>query len=196
MTDCEVAGKGLLLASARCTAPRRRRSSPDFHLVKAAARGPGGIAAHRHHGDNVLRLDGSGDKTGARHVIFLAMSTQRAGPRGAHAGTSRMSRAAHASSSPRARNHDKKAGDPPEASACAARRGRERRPVRAQPRRSSPRVCAGVISIRGGLSASGEKPCAAVLLVGARDGVLRVGSFPATRRCCRAGRPVFVIAEQ
>jgi len=121
MTACDVAGEKLILLPERAAfwPSRKALFVADFHLGKAASFRragipmPGGTTS-----ENVQRLDRAIERTGASEVVFLGdflHSAEGRAPRTLEKFAAwRASRAKVALTIVRG-NHDRKAGDPPEA---------------------------------------------------------------------------------
>jgi DNA ligase-associated metallophosphoesterase len=209
LVECKVAGECLVLLSERAAfwPAKETLFVADFHLGKAASFRRAGIALPSGTtSENVERLGRAIDKTGARQVVFLgdflhsAMGrTQSTFER--FAGW-RESRKAVDLTVVRG-NHDKKAGDPPEAwGVRCIEAGETLGPFILNHEPGASRggyALAGHIHPAVRLSASGEKslrlPC---FWFGSRFGVLPAfGAFTGNAEVLpRRGDQVFVIAEQ
>ena len=210
MVDCSVAGEKLVLLPERAVFWPAKNSLfvADFHLGKAATFRAAGIPLPSGTTtENVERLGRAIDKTGATSVVFLGdflhSKQGRAASTFERFGAWRASRAKVELTIVRG-NHDKKAGDPPEAWGVRCIEAGERvgpfvlnhEPGAA---RGGGYALAGHIHPAVRLSAGGEKalrlPC---FWFGARYGVLPAfGAFTGNAEVLpRRGDQVFVIAEE
>ncbi len=208
MVDCCVAGEKLVLLAERAVFWPARKSLfvADFHLGKAASFRAAGIPLPSGTTtENVERLGRAIDRTGATSVVFLGDFLHSAQGR-----TLSTFGRFHAWREARAKleltlvrgNHDKKAGDPPEAWGVRCIEAGERAgPFVLNHEPGASRggyALAGHIHPAVRLSASGEKalrlPC---FWFGARYGVLPAfGAFTGNAEVRpRRGDQVFVIAE-
>jgi DNA ligase-associated metallophosphoesterase len=210
MIDCSVAGEDLVLLPERAVfwPAKKALFVADFHLGKAASfRGAGIPLPSGTTTENVERLGRAIDKTGAKQVVFLGDFLHSAQGRAASTfgrfGAWRDARKTLDLTLVRG-NHDKKAGDPPDAWGMRCIEAGERlgpfvlnhEPGAAK---GGGYALAGHIHPAVRLSASGEKslrlPC---FWFGARCGVLPAfGAFTGNAEVLpRRGDQVFVIAEQ
>lgn len=208
MVECKVAGEDLVLLAERAVywPAKQTLFVADFHLGKAASFRRAGIALPSGTtAENVERLGRAIDKTGAKQVVFLgdflhsAMGrTQSTFERFA---AWREARKAVDLTIVRG-NHDKKAGDPPEAwGVRCIEAGETLGPFILNHEPGASRggyALAGHIHPAVRLSAEGEKslrlPC---FWFGSRFGVLPAfGAFTGNAEVLpRRGDQVFVIAE-
>lgn len=208
MTECTVAGEKLLLLAERAAywPAKKALFIADFHLGKAASFRRLGIPLpYGTTNENVERLGRAIDKTGAEQVVFLGdflHSAEGRAPRTFERfGVFRDERRAVAMTIVRG-NHDKKAGDPPEAwDVRCIDAGETLGPFILNHEPGASRggyALGGHIHPAVRLSASGEKslrlPC---FWFGARYGVLPAfGAFTGSAEVLpRRGDQVFVIAE-
>jgi DNA ligase-associated metallophosphoesterase len=209
MVECKVAGEDLLLLPERAAfwPATQTLFVADFHLGKAASFRRAGIALPSGTtAENVARLGSAIDKTGANQVVFLGDFLHSAAGRtqstfDGFAGW-RESRKAVGLTIVRG-NHDKKAGDPPQAwGARCIEAGEALGPFILNHEPGPARggyALAGHIHPAVRLSACGEKsvrlPC---FWFGSRFGVLPAfGAFTGNADVLpRRGDQVFVIAEQ
>ena len=209
MTSCEVAGEKLVLLPERAMywPSRRALFIADFHLGKAASFRSAGIPLPSGTtSENVERLDRAIGRTGASEVVFLGdflHSKEGRAPRTFERFTAwRESRADVALTIVRG-NHDRKAGDPPQAwRVKCIDAGETLGPFVLN---HEPGASAGGYALAGHihpavrLTAPGEKavrlPC---FWFGARYGVLPAfGAFTGNAEVLpRRGDQVFVIAEE
>lgn len=209
MLECEIAGQKLVLLPERAAywPGGRALFVADFHLGKAASFRSAGIplpsGTTR---ENVERLDRAIEKTGAQRVVFLGDFLHSAQGRAAQTferfATWRETRRAVGLTLVRG-NHDKKAGDPPQAwRVDCVEPGGSMGPfvLNHHPGPShGGYALSGHIHPAVRLSAAGEKslrlPC---FWFGARYGVLPAfGAFTGNAEVQpRRGDQVFVIAEQ
>ncbi|MEP7068177.1 MAG: ligase-associated DNA damage response endonuclease PdeM [Usitatibacter sp.] len=209
MTKCSVAGESLFLLPEKVAywPAKKALFVADFHLGKAASFRSAGIPMPSGTTtENVERLGRAIDKTGAKHVVFLGdflhSAAGRAASTFARFDAWREKRKALALTIVRG-NHDKKAGDPPEAwGARCIEAGEALGPFILNHEPGASRggyALAGHIHPAVRLSAAGEKslrlPC---FWFGARYGVLPAfGAFTGNAEVQpRRGDQVFVIAEQ
>ena len=209
MTECSVAGESLVLLAEKVAywPARKALFVADFHLGKAASFRSAGIPLPSGTTtENVERLGRAIDKTGAAQVVFLGDFLHSAQGRAASTfgkfGAWRESRSALELTIVRG-NHDKKAGDPPEAwRARCIEAGEALGPFILNHEPGASRggyALAGHIHPAVRLSAQGEKalrlPC---FWFGSRYGVLPAfGAFTGNAEVLpRRGDQVFVIAEQ
>ncbi|HUQ28537.1 MAG TPA: ligase-associated DNA damage response endonuclease PdeM [Usitatibacter sp.] len=208
MVDCSVAGEKLVLLPERAVfwPARKALFVADFHLGKAASFRAAGIALPSGTTtENVERLGRAIDKTGAASVVFLGdflHSVQgRAASTFGRFGAWRESRSKVELTIVRG-NHDKKAGDPPQAWGvrCIEAGGRLG-PFVLNHEPGASRggyALAGHIHPAVRLSACGEKPLRLPCFwFGVRYGVLPAfGAFTGNAEVLpRRGDQVFVIAE-
>jgi uncharacterized protein len=208
LVECNVAGENLLLLAERAAfwPARKTLFVADFHLGKAASFRRAGIALPSGTtAENVERLGRAIDKSGATRVVFLGDFLHSASGRTQSTlngfATWRESRGAVELTLVRG-NHDKKAGDPPEAFRMRCiEAGESLGPFVLNHEPGASRggyALAGHIHPAVRLSASGEKslrlPC---FWFGARFGVLPAfGAFTGNAEVLpRRGDQVFVIAE-
>lgn len=209
MIPCEVAGETLVLLPERAVfwPSRKALFVADFHLGKAASFRragiplPGGTTT-----ENVERLDRAIERTGAAEVVFLGDFLHSAAGRAprtfARFEAWRASRAGVVLTVVRG-NHDKKAGDPPEAwGARCIEAGASLGPFVLNHEPGASRggyALAGHIHPAVRLTGAGEKsvrlPC---FWFGARFGVLPAfGAFTGNAEVLpRRGDQVYVIAEE
>jgi uncharacterized protein len=208
--ECIVAGETLILLAERAVfwPAKNALFVADFHLGKAASFRRAGIPLPSGTtGDNVKRLGAAIDKTGAKEVVFLGdfLHSEQGRTVGtlSRFGAWRESRKAVALTLVRG-NHDKKAGDPPDAWKMRCIEAGERvgsfvlnhEPGAA---RGGGYALSGHIHPAVRLSAAGEKslrlPC---FWFGARCGVLPAfGAFTGSVEVLpRRGDQVYVIAEE
>ena len=209
MTECSVAGEKLVLLPERVAywPAKKALFVADFHLGKAASFRSAGIPLPSGTtSENVERLGRAIDKTGATQVVFLGdflhSKQGRADSTFGRFSEWRESRKALALTIVRG-NHDKKAGDPPEAwDVRCIEAGESLGPFILNHEPGASRggyALAGHIHPAVRLSASGEKslrlPC---FWFGSRWGVLPAfGAFTGNAEVLpRRGDQVFVIAEQ
>ena len=209
MTECLVAGENLLLLAEKVAywPAKKALFVADFHLGKAASFRSAGIPLPSGTTtENVERLGRAIDRTGATQVVFLGDFLHSAQGRAASTfgkfGAWRESRNALELTIVRG-NHDKKAGDPPEAwRVRCIEAGEALGPFILNHEPGASRggyALAGHIHPAVRLSAQGEKalrlPC---FWFGARCGVLPAfGAFTGSAEVLpRRGDQVFVIAEQ
>ena len=209
MTECSVAGEKLVLLAEKVAfwPARQALFVADFHLGKAASFRSAGIPLPSGTTtENVERLGRAIDKTGATQVVFLGdflhSAQGRAASTFARFGAWREARTSLALTIVRG-NHDKKAGDPPEAwGVRCIEAGEALGPFILNHEPGASRggyALAGHIHPAVRLSASGERslrlPC---FWFGARSGVLPAfGAFTGNAEVLpRRGDQVFVIAEQ
>jgi len=209
MTDCSVAGEKLVLLPERAVfwPARKIVFVADFHLGKAATFRRAGIPLPSGTtSENVERLGRAIDKTGATSVVFLGDFLHSAQGR-AESTFGRF--AAWRAARPKLDltlvrgNHDKKAGDPPEAWSVRCIEAGER--VGPFVLNHEPGASRGGYALAGHihpavrLSADGEKslrlPC---FWFGARYGVLPAfGAFTGNAEVLpRRGDQVYVIADE
>jgi uncharacterized protein len=206
---CRVAGEDLVLLAERAVywPAKKALFIADFHLGKAASfRRLGVPVPYGTTNENVERLGRAIDKTGATRVVFLGdflHSAEGRAPRTFERfGAFREERRAVEMTIVRG-NHDKKAGDPPDAwDVRCIEAGEALGPFILNHEPGATRggyALAGHIHPAVRLSASGEKslrlPC---FWFGARYGVLPAfGAFTGNAEVLpRRGDQVFVIAEQ
>lgn len=209
MIECHVAGEKLALLPERVAfwPARKTLFVADFHLGKAASFRKAGIPLPAGSTtDNVQRLDRAIERTHARAVVFLGDFLHSADGRAPRTFATfarwRESRGSVALTIVRG-NHDRKAGDPPEAwGANCIEAGEALGPFVLN---HEPGPSRGGYALSGHLhpavrlSAPGEKsvrlPC---FWFGARYGVLPAfGAFTGSAEVLpRRGDQVFVIAEQ
>jgi len=209
MTECSVAGEKLVLLAEKVAywPAHKALFVADFHLGKAASFRSAGIPLPSGTTtENVERLGRAVDKTGATQVVFLGdflhSAQGRAASTFARFSAWRDSRKALGLTIVRG-NHDKKAGDPPDAwGARCVEAGGALGPFILNHEPGASRggyALAGHIHPAVRLSGSGEKalrlPC---FWFGARYGVLPAfGAFTGNADVLpRRGDQVFVIAEQ
>lgn len=209
MIACEVAGEKVVLLPERAMYWPSRKSLfiADFHLGKAASFRSAGIALPSGTtSENVQRLDRAIGRTGAQEVVFLGDFLHSREGRAARTferfAAWRESRAGVELTVVRG-NHDKKAGDPPEAwRVKCIDAGEAVGPfvLNHEPGASvAGYALAGHIHPAVRLTAPGEKavrlPC---FWFGARYGVLPAfGAFTGNAEVLpRRGDQVFVIAEE
>jgi DNA ligase-associated metallophosphoesterase len=209
MIHCEVAGQKLVLLPERAMfwPSRKALFVADFHLGKAASFRRAGIPLPSGTtSENVERLDRAIERTGAAEVVFLGdflHSLDARAPRTfARFAAWRDARAKVVLTMVRG-NHDRKAGDPPEAWGMRCiEAGESLGPFVLNHEPGASRAgyaLAGHIHPAVRLSAAGEKsvrlPC---FWFGARFGVLPAfGAFTGNAEVLpRRGDQVFVIAEQ
>ena len=209
MTECSVAGEKLVLLPERVAywPAKKALFVADFHLGKAASFRSAGIPLPSGTTtENVERLGRAIDKTGATQVVFLGDFLHSAQGRAASTlgrfGAWRDARKALQITIVRG-NHDKKAGDPPEAwGVCCIEAGAALGPFILNHEPGASRggyALAGHIHPAVRLSAGGEKPLRLPCFwFGARYGVLPAfGAFTGNAEVLpRRGDQVFVIAEQ
>ena len=209
MVDCSVAGENLVLLPERAVfwPARKIVFVADFHLGKAATFRRAGIPLPSGTtSENVERLGRAIDKTGATSVVFLGdflhSAQGRAESTFARFGAWRAQRSKLELTIVRG-NHDKKAGDPPEAWSVRCIEAGER--VGPFVLNHEPGASRGGYALAGHihpavrLSANGEKPLRLPCFwFGARYGVLPAfGAFTGNAEVLpRRGDQVFVIAEQ
>ena len=209
MTECSVAGEKLVLLAEKVAywPARKALFVADFHLGKAASFRSAGIPLPSGTTtENVERLGRAIDKTGATQVVFLGDFLHSAQGRAASTfgrfSAWRESRKALELTIVRG-NHDKKAGDPPDAwRVRCIEAGEALGPFILNHEPGASRggyALSGHIHPAVRLSACGEKslrlPC---FWFGARFGVLPAfGAFTGNAEVLpRRGDQVFVIAEQ
>jgi DNA ligase-associated metallophosphoesterase len=209
LVNCSVAGEDLVLLPEKAVfwPAKKALFVADFHLGKAASFRRAGIALPSGTTtENVERLGRAIDKTGATQVVFLGDFLHSAQGRTASTfgrfGAWRDARKALELTIVRG-NHDKKAGDPPDAWGVKCIEAGERLgPFVLNHEPGASRggyALAGHIHPAVRLSASGEKslrlPC---FWFGSRCGVLPAfGAFTGSAEVLpRRGDQVFVIAEQ
>jgi DNA ligase-associated metallophosphoesterase len=209
MTSCNVAGEDLVLLPERAMFWPAKKSLfvADFHLGKAASFRSAGIPLPAGTTtENVERLGRAIDKTGATQVVFLGDFLHSAQGRAASTfgrfAAWREARKALDLTIVRG-NHDKKAGDPPDAWGIRCIEAGERlgpfvlnhEPGAA---RGGGYALAGHIHPAVRLSACGESLRLPCFWFGARYGVLPAfGAFTGNAEVQpRRGDQVFVIAEQ
>ena len=209
MTPCEVAGEKLVLLPERAAfwPSRKALFVADFHLGKAASFRragipmPGGTTS-----ENVQRLDRAIERTGASEVVFLGdflHSAEGRAPRTLEKFAAwRASRAKVALTIVRG-NHDRKAGDPPEAwGARCIDAGESLGPFVLNHEPGASRAgyaLAGHIHPAVRLTAAGEKPVRLPCFwFAARYGVLPAfGAFTGNAEVLpRRGDQVYVIADE
>ena len=209
MTECSVAGEKLVLLPEKVAywPAKKALFVADFHLGKAASFRSAGIPLPSGTTtENVERLGRAIDKTGATQVVFLGDFLHSAQGRAASTfgrfSAWRESRKALDLTIVRG-NHDKKAGDPPDAWRVRCIEAGERlgpfvlnhEPGAA---RGGGYALAGHIHPAVRLSACGESLRLPCFWFGARYGVLPAfGAFTGNAEVLpRRGDQVFVIAEQ
>ena len=209
MVDCSIAGEKLLLLAERAAYWPARKSLlvADFHLGKAATFRSAGIPLPPGTtSENVERLGRAIDRTGATRVVFLGdflhAKQGRAESTFSRFAQWRESRAGVELTIVRG-NHDKKAGDPPEAWGVRCIEAGERMgPFVMNHEPGAARggyALAGHIHPAVRLSGCGDEslrlPC---FWFGARYGVLPAfGAFTGTAEVRpRRGDQVFVIADE
>ncbi len=209
MTECSVAGETLVLLPEKVAywPAKKALFVADFHLGKAASFRSAGIPLPSGTTtENVERLGRAIDKTGATQVVFLGDFLHSAQGRAASTfgrfSAWRESRKALDLTIVRG-NHDKKAGDPPDAWRVRCIEAGERlgpfvlnhEPGAA---RGGGYALAGHIHPAVRLSACGESLRLPCFWFGARYGVLPAfGAFTGNAEVLpRRGDQVFVIAEQ
>lgn len=209
MVNCNVAGEDLVLLPEKAVfwPAKKALFVADFHLGKAASFRRAGIPLPSGTTtENVERLGRAIDKTGATQVVFLGDFLHSAQGRTASTfgrfGAWRDARKSLALTIVRG-NHDKKAGDPPDAwDVKCIEAGERLGPFVLNHEPGASRggyALAGHIHPAVRLSASGEKslrlPC---FWFGSRCGVLPAfGAFTGSAEVLpRRGDQVFVIAEQ
>ena len=209
MVDCSIAGEKLLLLAERAAYWPARKSLlvADFHLGKAATFRSAGIPLPSGTtSENVERLGRAIDRTGATRVVFLGdflhAKQGRAESTFSRFAQWRESRAGVELTIVRG-NHDKKAGDPPEAWGVRCIEAGERMgPFVMNHEPGAARggyALAGHIHPAVRLSGCGDEslrlPC---FWFGARYGVLPAfGAFTGSAEVLpRRGDQVFVIAEE
>jgi DNA ligase-associated metallophosphoesterase len=209
LADCSVAGEKLVLLPERAVfwPARKVLFVADFHLGKAASFRRAGIPLPSGTTtENVERLGGAIDKTGATSVVFLGdflhSKQGRTESTFGRFGEWRAARARVELTVVRG-NHDKKAGDPPEAWSVRCIEAGER--VGPFVLNHEPGISRGGYALAGHihpavrLSACGEKPLRLPCFwFGARYGVLPAfGAFTGSAEVLpRRGDQVFVIAEE
>lgn len=208
MTTCEVVGEKLVLLAERAAfwPSRNALFVADFHLGKAASFRRAGIPLPSGTTtENVQRLDRALERTGAREVVFLGDFLHSREGRAARTferfAAWRQSRAEVKLTIVRG-NHDRKAGDPPEAWGLeCVDAGGSLGPFVLNHEPGASRggyALAGHIHPAVRLTAPGEKdlrlPC---FWFGARYGVLPAfGAFTGSAEVLpRKGDQVYVIAE-
>jgi DNA ligase-associated metallophosphoesterase len=209
LVKCNVAGEDLVLLPERVVywPAKKALFVADFHLGKAASFRKAGIPLPPGTTtDNVERLGRAIDKTGAKQVVFLGdflhSKEGRAASTFARFAEWREMRRSVELTIVRG-NHDKKAGDPPEAWSVRCIEAGERlgpfvlnhEPGAA---RGGGYALAGHIHPAVRLSACGESLRLPCFWFGARYGVLPAfGAFTGNAEVLpRRGDQVFVIAEQ
>jgi len=209
MTECKVAGEELVLLAEKAMywPARSTLFVADFHLGKAAAFRRAGIPMPSGTtSENVERLARALDKTGARKVVFLGDFLHAADSKAPRTlrrfGEWRSARAKVELTLVRG-NHDKKAGDPPEAwDMRCIEAGEAFGPFVLNHEPGASRggyALSGHIHPAVRLSACGEGslrlPC---FWFGARYGVLPAfGAFTGTAEVSpKKGDQVFVVAEE
>jgi DNA ligase-associated metallophosphoesterase len=209
LVECEVAGEKLVLLSEKAAywPARKALFVADFHLGKAASFRSAGIPLPSGTtSENVGRLDRAIAATRAREVVFLGDFLHSAAGRVAQTfstfGAWRESRAAVAITLVRG-NHDKKAGDPPEAwNMRCIEAGEHYGPFvlnhEPGPSRGGGYALSGHIHPAVRLSGEGESLRLPCFWFGARCGVLPAfGAFTGTAVIRpRRGDQVYVIAER
>jgi uncharacterized protein len=210
MIECTVAGEKLILLAERAVfwPAKKALFVADFHLGKAASFRRAGIPLPSGTtGDNVRRLGAAIDKTGAKEVVFLGDFLHSAQGRTvgtlSRFGAWRDSRKSVSLTLVRG-NHDKNAGDPPDAWNVRCIEAGER--VGSFVRNHEPGAARGGGYALSGhihpavrMSAAGERsvrlPC---FWFGARCGVLPAfGAFTGSAEVLpRRGDQVYVIAEE
>jgi DNA ligase-associated metallophosphoesterase len=209
MTECSVAGEMLVLLAEKVAywPAKKALFVADFHLGKAASFRSAGIPLPSGTTtENVERLGRAIDKTGAKKVVFLGDFLHSAQGRAASTfgrfGAWRESRKALELTIVRG-NHDKKAGDPPDAwDVRCIEAGEQLGPFILNHEPGASRggyALAGHIHPAVRLSACGEKPLRLPCFwFGSRYGVLPAfGAFTGNAEVLpRRGDQVFVIAEQ
>jgi len=207
--SCEVAGENLVLLPERAVywPSRNALFVADFHLGKAASFRHAGIALPPGTTtENVERLDRAIARTGAGEVVFLGdflhSKEGRAERTFERFAAWRASRADVALTIVRG-NHDRKAGDPPEAwSVRCIEAGESLGPFVLNHEPGASRggyALAGHIHPAVRLTAAGEKPVRLPCFwFGARFGVLPAfGAFTGNAEVLpRRGDQVFVIADE
>jgi len=209
VTECNVAGERLVLLAEKAMywPARGALFVADFHLGKAASFRRAGIALPQGTtSENVERLGRAIDRTGAREVIFLGDFLHSA--EGRAEGTLRRFAAWRESRKDLALtlvrgNHDRKAGDPPEAWSVRCLEAGERlgtfvlnhEPGEAK---GGGYALAGHIHPAVRLSGNGESLRLPCFWFGARCGVLPAfGAFTGSAVVSpRNGDQVYVIAEE
>ena len=209
MVECRVMGERLVLLAEKAVYWPRGKTLfiADFHLGKAASFRSAGIPLPSGTTqENVERLGRALDKTAAAQVVFLGDFLHSAAGRTASTlqrfGEWRQARAKIELTLVRG-NHDKRAGDPPEAWGMRCiEAGEQRGPFVLNHEPGASRggyALAGHIHPAVRLTGSGEKsvrlPC---FWFGARYGVLPAfGAFTGTAEVLpRRGDQVFVVAEE
>ena len=208
MTECSVAGEKLVLLAEKVAywPAHKALFVADFHLGKAASFRSAGIPLPSGTTtENVERLGRAVDKTGATQVVFLGdflhSAQGRAASTFARFSAWRDSRKALGLTIVRG-NHDKKAGDPPDAwGARCVEAGGALGPFILNHEPGASRggyALAGHIHPAVRLSASGESLRLPCFWFGSRYGVLPAfGAFTGNAEVRpRRGDQVFVIAEQ
>ncbi|HEX4779530.1 MAG TPA: ligase-associated DNA damage response endonuclease PdeM [Usitatibacter sp.] len=209
MTECIVAGERLVLLPEKVAywPAGRALFVADFHLGKAASFRSAGIPLPSGTtSENVERLGRAIDKTGAAEVIFLGDFLHSAEAR-AEKTLSRFASWREGRKELRLTlvrgNHDRKAGDPPEAWGMRCVEAGERLGTfvlnhEPGPSRTGGYALAGHIHPAVRLSASGESLRLPCFWFGARCGVLPAfGAFTGSADVQpRRGDQVFVVAEQ
>ena len=209
MIECSVAGEALILLSERAVywPSRKALFVADFHLGKAASFRKAGIPLPAGTtAENVERLDRAIEKTRAQRVVFLGdflHSAQGRAPRTFERFASWRDSRREVELTMVRGNHDKNAGDPPEAwGVRCIEAGEALGPFVLNHHPGPSRggyALSGHIHPAVRLSASGEKslrlPC---FWFGSRYGVLPAfGAFTGHAEVLpRRGDQVFVIAEQ
>ena len=208
MTSCEVAGESLVLLPERAAYWPSRKSLfiADFHLGKAASFRRAGIPLPPGTTtENVERLGRAIDRTRASHVVFLGDFLHSKDGRAESTFTRfaawRSAREKLELTIVRG-NHDKKAGDPPDAwKARCIEAGEALGPFvlnhEPGPSRNGGYALAGPIHPAVRLSSCGESLRLPCFWFGARYGVLPAfGAFTGNAEVLpRKGDQVFVIAE-
>jgi DNA ligase-associated metallophosphoesterase len=208
MTECSVAGEKLVLLPEKVAywPAKKALFVADFHLGKAASFRSAGIPLPSGTTtENVERLGRAIDKTGAQQVVFLGdflhSKQGRADSTFGRFSAWRESRKALELTIVRG-NHDKKAGDPPEAwGVRCIEAGESLGPFILNHEPGASRggyALAGHIHPAVRLSACGESLRLPCFWFGARYGVLPAfGAFTGSAEVLpRRGDQVFVIAEQ
>ena len=209
MTECVVAGEKLVLLPERAVfwPMRRMLFIADFHLGKAASFRRAGIPLPSGTtSENVERLDGAITRTSASEVVFLGdflHSKDGRAERTFERFAAWRSARAEVSLTIVRGNHDRKAGDPPEAwGARCVEAGASLGPFvlnhEPGPHRAG-YALAGHIHPAVRLTAAGEKPMRLPCFwFGARCGVLPAfGAFTGNADVLpRRGDKVFVIADE
>ena len=209
MTPCEVAGEKLVLLPERAAywPSRKALFVADFHLGKAASFRRAGIPLPSGTTtENVQRLDRAITRTGADEVIFLGdflHSAEGRAPRTFERFAAWRESRANVTLTIVRGNHDKKAGDPPEAWRMnCVDAGRQAGPFILNHEPGASRIgyaLAGHIHPAVRLNAAGAKPLRLPCVwFGARYGVLPAfGAFTGNADVLpRRGDQVFVIADQ